>query len=37
MATTFGGPSGDSRRGVVSPRPKGRGMTQLHLCTTWQV
>ncbi|KAF1947491.1 hypothetical protein EJ02DRAFT_91414 [Clathrospora elynae] len=24
MATTFGGPSGDSRRGVVSPRPKGR-------------
>lgn len=26
MATTFGGPSGDSRRGVVSPRPKGRGM-----------
>jgi PAB-dependent poly(A)-specific ribonuclease subunit 3 len=27
MATTFGGPSGDSRRGVVSPRPKGRGMT----------
>jgi len=26
MATTFGSPSGDSRRGVVSPRPKGRGM-----------
>jgi hypothetical protein len=26
MATAFGGPSGDSRRGVVSPRPKGRGM-----------
>lgn len=25
MATTFGSPSGDSRRGVVSPRPKGRG------------
>jgi PAB-dependent poly(A)-specific ribonuclease subunit 3 len=24
MATAFGGPSGDSRRGVVSPRPKGR-------------
>ncbi|KAH7401250.1 PABP-dependent poly(A) nuclease 3 [Pyrenochaeta sp. MPI-SDFR-AT-0127] len=24
MATTFGAPSGDSRRGVVSPRPKGR-------------
>lgn len=28
MATAFGGPSGDSRRGVVSPRPKGRGRTQ---------
>jgi PAB-dependent poly(A)-specific ribonuclease subunit 3 len=27
MATTFGSPSGDSRRGVASPRPKGRGMT----------
>jgi PAB-dependent poly(A)-specific ribonuclease subunit 3 len=26
MATTFGSPSGDSRRGVTSPRPKGRGM-----------
>lgn len=26
MATTFGSPSGDSRRGVASPRPKGRGM-----------
>jgi hypothetical protein len=37
MATTFGGPSGDSRRGVVSPRPKGRGMTQLHSYTTRQV
>ncbi|KAF3034759.1 PAB-dependent poly(A)-specific ribonuclease subunit 3 [Didymella keratinophila] len=24
MATAFGGPSGDSRRGVSSPRPKGR-------------
>ncbi|OAL05143.1 PAB-dependent poly(A)-specific ribonuclease subunit PAN3 [Phaeosphaeriaceae sp. SRC1lsM3a] len=24
MATTFGSPSGDSRRGVASPRPKGR-------------
>ncbi|KAF2641951.1 PABP-dependent poly(A) nuclease 3 [Massarina eburnea CBS 473.64] len=24
MAATFGGPSGDSRRGVSSPRPKGR-------------
>ncbi|KNG45647.1 pab-dependent poly -specific ribonuclease subunit pan3 [Stemphylium lycopersici] len=24
MATAFGAPSGDSRRGVVSPRPKGR-------------
>jgi len=24
MATAFGGPPGDSRRGVVSPRPKGR-------------
>jgi len=31
MATTFGGPSGDSRRGVVSPRPKGRGMTKPHV------
>jgi PAB-dependent poly(A)-specific ribonuclease subunit 3 len=37
MATTFGGPSGDSRRGVVSPRPKGRGMTQPHLYTTRRV
>lgn len=25
MATAFGSPSGDSRRGVASPRPKGRG------------
>jgi PAB-dependent poly(A)-specific ribonuclease subunit 3 len=25
MATTYGSPSGDSRRGVVSPRPKARG------------
>ncbi|KAJ4360355.1 PAB-dependent poly(A)-specific ribonuclease subunit 3 [Didymosphaeria variabile] len=24
MATTYGGPAGDSRRGVASPRPKGR-------------
>ncbi|ORY16491.1 PAB-dependent poly(A)-specific ribonuclease subunit PAN3 [Clohesyomyces aquaticus] len=24
MATSFGGPTGDSRRGVASPRPKGR-------------
>ena len=24
MAAAFGGPSGDSRRGVSSPRPKGR-------------
>lgn len=32
MATTFGGPSGDSRRGVVSPRPKGRGMNVVYLC-----
>ncbi|KAF2466335.1 uncharacterized protein BDR25DRAFT_237318 [Lindgomyces ingoldianus] len=24
MATSFGGPTGDSRRGVSSPRPKGR-------------
>ena len=31
MATAFGGPSGDSRRGVVSPRPKGRGMTMPHV------
>ena len=31
MATAFGGPSGDSRRGVVSPRPKGRGMSQPHM------
>jgi PAB-dependent poly(A)-specific ribonuclease subunit 3 len=29
MATTFGSPSGDSRRGVASPRPKGRGMELL--------
>jgi PAB-dependent poly(A)-specific ribonuclease subunit 3 len=29
MATTFGSPSGDSRRGVASPRPKGRGMQLL--------
>ena len=29
MATAFGGPSGDSRRGVSSPRPKGRGMSEL--------
>jgi PAB-dependent poly(A)-specific ribonuclease subunit 3 len=28
MATAFGGPSGDSRRGVSSPRPKGRGMDE---------
>jgi PAB-dependent poly(A)-specific ribonuclease subunit 3 len=27
MATAFGSPSGDSRRGVASPRPKGRGTT----------
>lgn len=33
MATAFGGPSGDSRRGVVSPRPKGRGMSQSHMYT----
>jgi PAB-dependent poly(A)-specific ribonuclease subunit 3 len=33
MATAFGGPSGDSRRGVVSPRPKGRGMTLPHVYT----
>jgi len=26
MATAFGGPASDSRRGVGSPRPKGRGM-----------
>lgn len=26
MAAPFGGPTGDSRRGVASPRPKGRGM-----------
>jgi hypothetical protein len=26
MAATSGGPSGDSRRGLTSPRPKGRGM-----------
>lgn len=26
MAAAFGGASGDSRRGVASPRPKGRGM-----------
>lgn len=26
MAANFGGASGDSRRGVSSPRPKGRGM-----------
>jgi PAB-dependent poly(A)-specific ribonuclease subunit 3 len=25
MAANFGGPSGDTRRGVSSPRPKGRG------------
>ena len=33
MATAFGGPSGDSRRGVTSPRPKGRGM-ECHLHKT---
>lgn len=33
MATTFGGSSGDSRRGVVSPRPKGRGMKTQHMYT----
>lgn len=33
MATAFGGPSGDSRRGVVSPRPKGRGMSQPRMYT----
>jgi PAB-dependent poly(A)-specific ribonuclease subunit 3 len=32
MATTFGSPSGDSRRGVSSPRPKGRGMRLLSYC-----
>jgi PAB-dependent poly(A)-specific ribonuclease subunit 3 len=26
MAANFGGPTGDARRGVSSPRPKGRGM-----------
>jgi PAB-dependent poly(A)-specific ribonuclease subunit 3 len=31
MATTFGSPSGDSRRGVASPRPKGRGMKSISL------
>lgn len=31
MATAFGAPSGDARRGVVSPRPKGRGMQTLRL------
>lgn len=31
MATTFGSPSGDSRRGVASPRPKGRGMKPLSI------
>jgi PAB-dependent poly(A)-specific ribonuclease subunit 3 len=31
MATTFGSPSGDSRRGVASPRPKGRGMELKHV------
>lgn len=34
MATAFGGPSGDSRRGVSSPRPKGRGMrTSTYECS----
>jgi PAB-dependent poly(A)-specific ribonuclease subunit 3 len=34
MATTFGSPSGDSRRGVASPRPKGRGMDLLSI-SSW--
>ena len=33
MATAFGAPSGDSRQGVVSPRPKTRGMTRPHVYT----
>jgi PAB-dependent poly(A)-specific ribonuclease subunit 3 len=37
MATTFGSPSGDSRRGVASPRPKGRGMKTVSIEHHWRL